>query len=218
MTIIPASQSLKEKQRQEREELILQVAEDVLLEKGYYEASMEEIAARVGISKGTIYLHFRGKEELIIGIIQRDMNNFLLEIDTAVASLPTARAKLEAVRHLIYHGLKSKHTRLLTSIYNLVDMQRMLEKEGCLRNVWDGVALRVTTFLNEGKATGEFTTAISTTVMVRSFFTLFTQRSFDGLILGEKLTLNGLMEQTAQLYFNGIAATIPINDVSDPGK
>ncbi len=55
--------SLKERQRREREELILQVAEEVLLEKGYYEASIDEIAARVGIAKGTVYLHFASKED-----------------------------------------------------------------------------------------------------------------------------------------------------------
>src|SRR5947199_253172 len=57
--------SLKEKHRREREELIIRAAEEVLQEKGYYEASMDEIAARVGIAKGTIYTHFPGKEELV---------------------------------------------------------------------------------------------------------------------------------------------------------
>ncbi len=62
--------SLKEKQRQEREQLIIQAAEEVLQEKGYYETSMDEIAARVGIAKGTIYTHFPGKEELVLAIFK----------------------------------------------------------------------------------------------------------------------------------------------------
>lgn len=53
-----AHTSLKEKQREERRTLILQMGEEVLMEKGYYEASIDEIAARVGIAKGTVYLHF----------------------------------------------------------------------------------------------------------------------------------------------------------------
>ena len=50
MQPVTAPRSLKEKQRQEREELILQAAEEVLAEKGYYETSIDEIAARVGIA------------------------------------------------------------------------------------------------------------------------------------------------------------------------
>lgn len=57
-----ATRSLKEKQRKERELLILEAAEEVMIEKGYHETSMEEIAARVGIAKGTVYLHFPSKE------------------------------------------------------------------------------------------------------------------------------------------------------------
>src|SRR5579883_2772831 len=97
--------SLKEKQRQEREALILQVAEEVLLEKGYYETSIDEIAARVGIAKGTVYLHFPSKEDLVIAIFARDMRSFLQNIDEAVETKPTSQAKLEAILHLLYTGL-----------------------------------------------------------------------------------------------------------------
>ncbi|HEY4389380.1 MAG TPA: helix-turn-helix domain-containing protein, partial [Ktedonobacteraceae bacterium] len=63
--------SLREKQRQEREELILQTAEEVLFEKGYYNTSMDEIAARVGIAKGTLYHHFVRKEDLVYALFER---------------------------------------------------------------------------------------------------------------------------------------------------
>jgi TetR/AcrR family transcriptional repressor of mexJK operon len=43
---------------------ILDVAHDVFLAQGYAATSMSEIAAKVGGSKGTLYNHFRSKEEL----------------------------------------------------------------------------------------------------------------------------------------------------------
>jgi len=43
---------------------ILDVAHDVFLAHGYAATSMSEIAAKVGGSKGTLYNHFRSKEEL----------------------------------------------------------------------------------------------------------------------------------------------------------
>src|SRR2546426_9948165 len=108
--------SLKEKQRQEREDLILRAAEEVLTEKGYHETSMDEIAARVGIAKGTVYLHFPGKEELVIAIFARDMQKFLQAVEAAIenaaASELTARAKLEAVLHFMYGGLFSRRAQL----------------------------------------------------------------------------------------------------------
>src|SRR5207248_3973363 len=103
-TMLP--RTLKERQRQEREALILQVAEEVLIEKGYHETSMDEIAARVGIAKGTVYLHFPSKEDLVVAIFARDMQQFLQAVEAAIenaaASELTTRAKLEAVLHFMY--------------------------------------------------------------------------------------------------------------------
>ncbi len=47
-----------------RRKAILDVARDIFLTQGYAAASMSEIAARVGGSKGTLYNYFRSKEEL----------------------------------------------------------------------------------------------------------------------------------------------------------
>ena len=118
--------SLREKQRIEREALILQAAEEVLQEKGYYDTSMDEIAARVGIAKGTIYTHFPGKEELVIAIFKRNTETFLQGIDGVIAAELTPTAKLEALLEFIYSGLYSKQTRLLSSMYNGVDIKRMI--------------------------------------------------------------------------------------------
>ncbi|MEQ8934733.1 MAG: TetR/AcrR family transcriptional regulator [Amphiplicatus sp.] len=48
---------------------IVAVAEEVFFNAGYAGASMAEIAARVGGSKGTLYNHFRSKEELLLAVI-----------------------------------------------------------------------------------------------------------------------------------------------------
>ena len=93
--------SLKEKQRQERESLILQVAEEVLLEKGYQETSIDEIAARVGIAKGTVYLHFASKEDLVIALFAQDLEKFQQLVGSTVASELTARAKMEAIEAVV---------------------------------------------------------------------------------------------------------------------
>lgn len=52
-----------------RREEILRIAQDVFLAEGYAAASMSAIAARVGGSKGTLYNHFRSKEELFAAFV-----------------------------------------------------------------------------------------------------------------------------------------------------
>jgi TetR/AcrR family fatty acid metabolism transcriptional regulator len=198
--------SLKEKQRREREALIIQAAEEVLQEKGYYETSMEEIATRVGIAKATIYTHFPGKEELVMAIFQRNMQAFLDGIDAVIAAEPTPRAKLEALLQFMYTGLYSKQARLLSSIYNGKDMKRMIvEKGGCMSDLWENLVSRVTRLLEEGKAAGELNPSIPTKAMLFSFFSLFSPKAYEHLLLGDDFTHEDLVKQLRSIYFNGIA-------------
>src|SRR5579859_5495596 len=188
--------SLKEKQRKEREGLILQAAEEVFQEKGYYETSMDEIATRVGIAKGTIYTHFPGKEDLVVAIFRRDMQKFLDGIDGVIDTEPTPRAKLEALLQFIYTGLYSKQTRLLSSMYNAVDLKRMIsEKGGCVRELWERLVSLVTQLLEEGKAQGEFDSSIPTKIMVFSFFSVFSPKAYDHLLAGEDFSREEQIKQ-----------------------
>ncbi len=57
--------------REQRREAILEAAAQVFGEKGYQRATMKEIAARVGIAPGTIYLYFKSKRDLLLAIADR---------------------------------------------------------------------------------------------------------------------------------------------------
>jgi len=50
--------------REEAKSRILDAAIKVFAEKGYHEATMDDIAKRLGVSKGAIYLYFSSKEDL----------------------------------------------------------------------------------------------------------------------------------------------------------
>ncbi|HZR42362.1 MAG TPA: TetR/AcrR family transcriptional regulator [Ktedonobacteraceae bacterium] len=197
--------SLKEKQHQEREALILQVAEEVLLEKGYHETSMDEIAARVGVAKGTIYRHFPSKEDLVVAIFVRDHQQFSQAVEATLASETTVRAKLEAFLRFMYSGFFSKRTQLLYNIQHTIDLRRLFaEKGNYMRELWEGVAARITAVLEEGKASGELDTSIPTNVMVSAFFGLLSPRSYERLIVGDGMAPAELAAYLVRIYFSGV--------------
>ncbi|MFO7975892.1 MAG: helix-turn-helix domain-containing protein [Candidatus Hydrogenedentota bacterium] len=61
----------KERELRDREELFLQVARRLLIERGFHGLTMDRIAQETDYSKGTIYLHFGCKEELILELGKR---------------------------------------------------------------------------------------------------------------------------------------------------
>lgn len=201
--------TLKEKQRQEREALILQVAEEVLMEKGYHETSIDEIAARVGIAKGTVYLHFPSKEDLVIAIFVSDMQQFLQEVDSAIATEQTNRGKLEVALHTLYGGLLGKRAQLLYSLYNNADLHRLFSAKGaCMQDMWEQLAARIALLLDQGKAGGDFDTSLPTNVMVGTFFSLMSPRSYERLVLKGHITPEDLVRYLSHIYLHGISAEV----------
>jgi AcrR family transcriptional regulator len=66
--------------KEEAKERIIQAALQVFSEKGYHQATMEDVATRIGVSRGALYQYFKSKEELLYAIIERwdqSMKNFL---------------------------------------------------------------------------------------------------------------------------------------------
>jgi AcrR family transcriptional regulator len=70
--------------KQRREQLI-QVSRALFAERGYEAASIEEIAARAGVSKPVVYEHFGGKEGLYAVIVDREMANLLQRMTGALS-------------------------------------------------------------------------------------------------------------------------------------
>lgn len=67
----------KQREKQHRYNVIIDAAEEVIFSKGIEQATMQEIAEKAELSKGTLYLYFRSKNELYTAIARRgsDMLN-----------------------------------------------------------------------------------------------------------------------------------------------
>ncbi len=69
----------REREKQIRRESILDAAEEIFFNKGVDNSSMDEVASRAELSKGTLYLYFKNKDELYHGIVHRGLT-ILLEM------------------------------------------------------------------------------------------------------------------------------------------
>lgn len=202
--VVTAPRSLKERQRQEREALILQVAEEVLMEKGYYETSIDEIAARVGIAKGTVYLHFPSKEDLTVAIVMREIKQLIAEIEEIASTEGSAQSKLELILQRLY-GRFVKRMQLLSGMFHSVALHQLKEHGKKIKVLWEQAAEIVQVIIEEGKAAGEFTEDIPTAVMVSAFFSLLSPGSYARLMLGEKIEGAELAKCLGRIYCKGIA-------------
>ncbi len=82
------------KEAEERKKEILDVAEELFTAKGYDNTSTTEILERVGIARGTLYYHFKSKEEILDALIDRIIQGMVSNIRLALSDKTTVSQKL----------------------------------------------------------------------------------------------------------------------------
>lgn len=62
-----------------KRKIILEIAEKIISKKGFSETSIEEIAKKAHIGKGTFYLYFKNKEDMFFSIIKESFEELLIK-------------------------------------------------------------------------------------------------------------------------------------------
>lgn len=84
---------------------ILLAAIQVFAKKGYFAARMSDVAHRAGVADGTLYLYFKGKEDLLISVFDDVMNRFCIRAREEIAGLDDPVEKLRTLVRLHLQAL-----------------------------------------------------------------------------------------------------------------
>jgi AcrR family transcriptional regulator len=82
-----------ERRRQQTRDYLLQAAAQVFAERGFHGASLDEVAAVAGFTKGAVYSNFKNKEDLFVALIG---SQFEQEMDALRATLDASDIPSEA--------------------------------------------------------------------------------------------------------------------------
>lgn len=102
-TPIPARPQPRWTRRKDaRPEEISAAALELFVEHGYAGTRLEDVAARAGVSKGTLYLYFASKEELFKAVVREGLVSPLTEFRRTVLE-PYKGGSFELLR-ILFHG------------------------------------------------------------------------------------------------------------------
>ena len=99
--------------RQERADRILDTARELLLAWGYRRVTIDELAQRAGVGKGTIYLHWRSREEVFHAVSAREAAAMADAIVDAVRTDPAEVALHRYLRRLFVEAMNRPVLRAL---------------------------------------------------------------------------------------------------------
>lgn len=136
---------------------ILAEAARLFCEKGYHATSMEDLAAAVGIKKGSLYYYIEGKEQLLLEIAELIPPKFIANVralieDTKLTAEQKVRIAIKRHLELFETETGLAWSRVYLREYRALPDQhrrKLLEQRRQYENVWRRL-------ITEGMERGEF--------------------------------------------------------------
>ena len=85
---------------QNSRELLIETAARLFAQNGYNKTSMRELAEAVGMKAGSIFYHFKGKEEILHAVMQQAITYLLLAVQKNIVHADTPRERLRVLVRL----------------------------------------------------------------------------------------------------------------------
>src|SRR3970040_1915620 len=121
-----ATSSRRQKEKEDRKEAILAAAREVFFEEGIRRATVEAIAARAEVAKGTVYLYFDTKETIVAHLLLEGLDvlgaRLAQAYEESTPASAEARLRRLAAAYLDFFQKEQDYFRLLMA-FDRVDFQ-----------------------------------------------------------------------------------------------
>ena len=196
--------------REETREAILDATDRLLARYGYRKMTVEDIAREVGIGKGTVYLHFASKEEVVLSHIDRIVERLKDRLRAVARSEADAaiRLRLMMLARVLFRFDSVQHYT-----QSLDDLLAALRPNLLARRAryFDEEAEIFASVLEEGRRAGElhFDDALSTAYALLHATNSLLPYSLSTTELGERDEVRQRATHIADLVLRGLLARGP---------
>lgn len=136
-----------------RREAILNAATRLFAEKGFTNTSIAELAGATGVAEGTIFYHFKSKEDLLLAILKQMKNTIVREVEHYRKNRPTMKGLDQVQDVLLFYlylaGKMESQFLLLQNhyLYRLAETNsqyrsHLVDIYNCLVDVFEQVVLQ----------------------------------------------------------------------------
>ena len=168
------------KDAEERREEILDVAERLFSTKGFDHTSTNDILEGVGIARGTLYYHYKSKEDILDGVIERMTNRMMVDAKKIVQN-KTMSFQERLTESVLALNVDSKlGEEVMAQVHR---PQNALMHQKMQKHLLAGINPLLTELLGEGIASGICHTAYPKEVV--KMIMLYANTAFDDLDMAE---------------------------------
>jgi len=191
--------------RVDKRELILRAAVRTFADRGFFGAQVADVARAAGVAAGTVYLYFRGKDDLLVSIFERTMREAITEGKAALAGAPSPLERLRRIAHLHLERLGRDRATAVVFQVELRQSTKFMEQfSSSLLREYLGIIRDV---IAEGQAAGVFRRTLNPTLAAKIFFGALDEMATNWVLSRRRYALAADADAIVDLFVNGIGAS-----------
>ena len=190
----------------DKRELILRADTRVFAQNGFFQSQVADVARVAGVAAGTVYLYFKGKDDLLVSIFERSMSGFIAEGRAAMSGLADPAERLRRIAHLHLGRLgRDKHLAVVFQV-ELRQSVKFMERFSAtflrdyLKLIRDSIA--------DGQASGAFRRDISATTATKMFFGALDEMATNWMLSRRKYDPTAEADAVVDLFINGVGTQV----------
>ena len=204
MTVTASSHPRSSPARPDKRDAILRAAIDTFAARGFFNAQVADVARAAGVAAGTVYLYFRGKDDLLISIFEKTMTEAIAEGRATVDRLehPVERLREIARLHLGRLGrdralavVFQVELRQSTKFMERFSATQLREYLGIIRDV-----------IAEGQSQHVFRAGVNPTLAAKLFFGALDEMATNWILSRRRYALAGEADAIVDLFVGGLGS------------
>ncbi|TGB04942.1 TetR/AcrR family transcriptional regulator [Halobacillus salinus] len=184
-----------------RNRLILEAAEKLIKDHGYHQVKMSDISEKLDIAKGTLYSHYRSKEQLTFSIVKPKIDNFLTTMEQIDTSNLTESKKVSS---FIEKGFYSDFFHFVLSSFP--DMGAIFSEDhnSELKLIQEKIIKIFERVIEEGIKSKTFQTIASSNFLALQLMQLFDPLIYKTLVSSGTMSSKEFVNQSVTFFMGAI--------------
>ena len=189
---------MKERQWELRENAILDAAAELLNTKGFSAMTLEDITETIGISRPTLYLHFKSKEDVIAHVVIRNLCDF----SEILSQLDPAQTPGERLRHFMRLAMDRRFSKTKLAMYDMTKIKLTHGSEMPeLRDAECKFSASLAVLVREAQESGEVWNGMSAEMLVLTVSSFIKNLEIDTLLAEGKVTREEIEDSALRIIF-----------------
>jgi TetR/AcrR family fatty acid metabolism transcriptional regulator len=188
--------------RTDKRDALLRAAIETFAETGFFNAQVADVARTAGVAAGTVYLYFRGKNDLLISIFENTMRDAIAAGRQSIAGIEDPLARLRAIARL--HLDRMSRDRALAVVFQVELRQstkfmerfsttHLREYLGIIRDV-----------IADGQAAGVFRADVNPTLASKLLFGMLDEMATNWILSRRRYSLVSQADAIVDLFVRGV--------------